>query len=178
MQQNTPSFTSDSYSQLLHDTFHARGTVVPNTATVSAMPSHPVGHVFLTLQWNSLGRASFEGHEGRRGKTRCVLLHFESSKRCVCPLYKFLQAFKVVKLFLKHPVFFVKFMCKAHHEDVWRQSEHTAFNPRRSENWTCFPLHCINEWRVPVCFSYSVRSTDNSWSIFIKNNPINGSVLP
>ena len=39
-----------------------------------------------------------------RGKTRCVLLHFDSSKRCVCPLYKFLYAFKVVKLFLKHPV--------------------------------------------------------------------------
>ena len=39
-----------------------------------------------------------------RGKTRCVLLYFVSSKRCVCPLYKFLYAFKVVKLFLKHPV--------------------------------------------------------------------------
>jgi len=39
-----------------------------------------------------------------RGKTRCVLLHFDSSKRCVCPLYKFLYAFKIVKLFLKHPV--------------------------------------------------------------------------
>ena len=30
------------------------------------MPSHPVGHVFLTLQWNSLGRASFEVHESQR----------------------------------------------------------------------------------------------------------------
>jgi hypothetical protein len=40
-----------------------------------------------------------------RGKTRCVLLHFDSSKRCVCPLYKFLYAFKFVKLFLKHPVY-------------------------------------------------------------------------
>jgi len=39
-----------------------------------------------------------------RGKTRCVLLHFDSSKRCICPLYRFLYAFKVVKLFLKHPV--------------------------------------------------------------------------
>jgi hypothetical protein len=38
------------------------------------------------------------------GKTRCVLLHFDSLKRCVCPLYKFLYAFKVEKLFLKHPV--------------------------------------------------------------------------
>jgi hypothetical protein len=35
------------------------------------------------------------------------LLHSDSSKRCVqvCPLYKFLYAFKVVNLFLKHPVF-------------------------------------------------------------------------
>ena len=40
-----------------------------------------------------------------RGKTRCVLLHFDSSKRCVCPLYKFLYAFKFVKFFLKHPVY-------------------------------------------------------------------------
>jgi hypothetical protein len=38
------------------------------------------------------------------GKARCVLLYFDSSKRCVCRLYKFLFAFKVVKLFLKHPV--------------------------------------------------------------------------
>jgi hypothetical protein len=38
------------------------------------------------------------------GKTRYVLLHFDSSKLCVCPLYKFLYAFKVVKLFLKHPL--------------------------------------------------------------------------
>jgi hypothetical protein len=30
------------------------------------MPSHPVAHVFLTLQWNSLGRASFEAHESQR----------------------------------------------------------------------------------------------------------------
>ena len=30
---------------------------------------------------------------------------FGSSKRCVCPLYKFLYAFKVVKLFLKHPIY-------------------------------------------------------------------------
>ena len=43
-----------------------------------------------------------------RGKTRCVLLHFDSWKRCVCPLYKFLYAFKVVKLFLKHSVFVTK----------------------------------------------------------------------
>jgi hypothetical protein len=44
------------------------------------------------------------------GKTRCVLLHFDSSKRCVCPLYKFLYTFKVVKLFLKHPVYILGFV--------------------------------------------------------------------
>jgi len=39
------------------------------------------------------------------------LLHFDSSKRCVCPLYKFLYAFIVIKLFLKHPVFHcIKYM--------------------------------------------------------------------
>jgi hypothetical protein len=46
-----------------------------------------------------------------RGKTRCVLLHFDSSKCCVCPLYKFLYAFKVVKLFLKHPVYIYDISC-------------------------------------------------------------------
>jgi hypothetical protein len=30
------------------------------------MPSHPVGHVFLTLEWNGLGGASFEVHESQR----------------------------------------------------------------------------------------------------------------
>jgi hypothetical protein len=33
------------------------------------------------------------------GKTRCVLQHY------ICPLHKFIQVFKVVKLFLKDPVF-------------------------------------------------------------------------
>jgi hypothetical protein len=38
------------------------------------------------------------------GKTRCVLLHYDCSKHCTCPLNKFIHAFKVVKLFLKHQV--------------------------------------------------------------------------
>jgi hypothetical protein len=38
-------------------------------------------------------------------KTRCALLHYKSSKHCMRPLNKFIQAFKVVKIFLKHPVF-------------------------------------------------------------------------
>jgi hypothetical protein len=46
------------------------------------------------------------------GKSRCVLLHFDSSKRCVFPLYKFLYAFKVVKLFLKHPVHHMCVKCR------------------------------------------------------------------
>jgi hypothetical protein len=37
-------------------------------------------------------------------QTCSVLLHYDSSKRCVCPLYKLVYSFKVVKLFLKHPV--------------------------------------------------------------------------
>jgi hypothetical protein len=35
-----------------------------------------------------------------------VLLHYESSKRCVCPLYKFVFSFKSVKLSLKHRIYF------------------------------------------------------------------------
>jgi hypothetical protein len=37
------------------------------------------------------------------GKTRCVLLHYDSSKHCTCPLNKFILAFKVVKLFFVTP---------------------------------------------------------------------------
>jgi hypothetical protein len=39
-------------------------------------------------------------------QTCSVLLHYDSSKRCVCPLNKFVYSFKVVKLFLKHPVYY------------------------------------------------------------------------
>jgi hypothetical protein len=38
------------------------------------------------------------------GKTRCVLLHDDSSKHCTCPLNKSIYAFKVVTLFLKRIV--------------------------------------------------------------------------
>jgi hypothetical protein len=40
------------------------------------------------------------------GKTRCALLHYDSWGHCACPLNKFMQAFKVVNLFLKHSVHF------------------------------------------------------------------------
>jgi hypothetical protein len=49
-------------------------------------------------------------HEGE-GAVHCyaqqtcsVLLHCDSSERCVCPLYKFVYSFTVIKLFLKHPI--------------------------------------------------------------------------
>jgi hypothetical protein len=32
------------------------------------------------------------------GKTRCVLLHYYSSKHCACPVNKFISALRVVKL--------------------------------------------------------------------------------
>jgi hypothetical protein len=38
------------------------------------------------------------------GKTRYVLLHYDSSNHRTCPLNTFIQALKVVKLFLEHPV--------------------------------------------------------------------------
>jgi hypothetical protein len=38
-------------------------------------------------------------------QTFSALLHYDSSKRCVCPLYKFVYSFEVLKLFLKHSVF-------------------------------------------------------------------------
>jgi hypothetical protein len=41
-----------------------------------------------------------------RGKTRCVLLYYDISKHGICPLRKCIYSFKVVKLFLKHPISF------------------------------------------------------------------------
>jgi hypothetical protein len=44
-----------------------RGTrILLRPDALCAIPSHPVGHVFRTLQWNCLGRASFEVHESQR----------------------------------------------------------------------------------------------------------------
>jgi hypothetical protein len=43
-----------------------RGTrILLRPIALCAMPSYPVAHVFLTLQWGSLGRASFEVHESQ-----------------------------------------------------------------------------------------------------------------
>jgi hypothetical protein len=39
------------------------------------------------------------------GETRCVFLHYDSSKHYTFPLNKFVYAFKVVKLFLKQPAY-------------------------------------------------------------------------
>jgi hypothetical protein len=40
----------------------------------------------------------------RASNLQCSAI-FGQLKRCVCPIYKFVYSFKVVKLFLKHPVY-------------------------------------------------------------------------
>jgi hypothetical protein len=52
----------------------------------------------LLYRWKSHWTATIPG------KTPCVLLHYDSSKHCTRHLNNFIQAYKVVKLFLKHPV--------------------------------------------------------------------------
>jgi hypothetical protein len=47
------------------------------------------------------------------GKTRCVLLHFDSSKRCVCPLYKFLYVFQSCKVLFETPCIYPRHAQKA-----------------------------------------------------------------
>jgi hypothetical protein len=61
------------------------------------MTSHSSIWNTLHYQWKSHRKVSIPG------KTRCVLLHYDSSKHCICPLNKFIWAFKVVKLILKLP---------------------------------------------------------------------------
>jgi hypothetical protein len=53
---------------------------------------------YLHYQWKSRWTVTIPV------KTRCVLLHYDSSKHYTCPLNKVIYVFKVVKLFLKHPV--------------------------------------------------------------------------
>jgi hypothetical protein len=65
------------------------------TAAVAEVTSEMLPH----YKWKS--------HRTRtiRGKTR-VLLYYDISKHCTCPLNKFIYHFKVVKLFFKHPIFY------------------------------------------------------------------------
>jgi hypothetical protein len=44
-------------------------------------------------------------------QTCSVLLHYESSKLCICNPYKIVYTFKVVKHFWKHPVFRGLYYC-------------------------------------------------------------------
>jgi hypothetical protein len=48
----------------------------------------------------------------RASNLQCFAI-FDSSKHCVRPLYKFVYSFKVVKLFLKHPVLSLSFILTA-----------------------------------------------------------------
>jgi hypothetical protein len=52
----------------------------------------------LHYQWKSHWTVTIPG------KNWCVLLHYDSSKHCTCPLNNFIHAFKVVKPFLKQAV--------------------------------------------------------------------------
>jgi hypothetical protein len=65
-----------------------------------AIPSHPVARMFLMLQWNSFGRASFEVHESQRdvrlGKLVFPMLLCGEYYENVCTSRR-----KVVTLFLK-----------------------------------------------------------------------------
>jgi hypothetical protein len=91
------------------------------------------------------------------GKTWCVLLHFDSSKLCVCPLYKFLYAFKVVKLFLKHPVYCVD---KVYSFLMVHYMEHmvtTGLLTVKGKNYCCTVdfTSCPNVLRNDPCVSIS-----------------------
>jgi hypothetical protein len=72
-----------------------------------------LGHLRLIVEWRTVGacpdlncgraRSGSIGYYSTNVHQTCnVLLHYDGSKRCVCPLYKFVYSFKVVKLFLEH----------------------------------------------------------------------------
>jgi hypothetical protein len=61
-----------------------RGTrILLRLDVLCSMPSHPAVHVFLTLEWNSLGRASFEVHDSQRD-VRLGKLIFQAYRRGQC----------------------------------------------------------------------------------------------
>jgi hypothetical protein len=65
--------------------------------------------VIFVLLWNEelLEHVQIHDTGNVRLHEECsVLLHYDSSKRCVCPLYKFIYSFKVVELFLKQPIYY------------------------------------------------------------------------
>jgi hypothetical protein len=73
----------------------------------------------LHYQWKSHWTVTIPG------KTRCVLLHRDSSKHCTCPMNKFIQAFKVVKLFFFNTLYFRAhvpcLLCVVHTWTLWRK---------------------------------------------------------
>jgi hypothetical protein len=63
----------------------------------------------MSVQIHDTGNGRLHEEEGAVHcyvhQTCCVLLHYDSSRRCVCLLYKFVYTFKVVKFFLEHPIY-------------------------------------------------------------------------
>jgi hypothetical protein len=67
-------------------------------------------------------------------QTCSVLLHYDSWKCCVYPPYKFIYSFKVVKLFLEHPLFIRVRSISAHqwYIGIW-EAESNYDSPRNAE---------------------------------------------
>jgi hypothetical protein len=105
------------------------------------------------------------------GKTRCVLLHFDSSKLCVCPQYKFLYAFKFVKLFLKHPVFY-DFLhpletCNASGLEVaWMQLQVSTVQHITKQLERKLPCRVLKAWKNIKSYStgYFIHYSSNFFS--------------
>jgi hypothetical protein len=87
----------------------------PYVAIVSALVSVGLGKIAAGLRQHILGSESRGARDNifvSRLWESCIFflpsgslwIRPYSSKHCVCPLYKFIYSFKVVKLFLKHPI--------------------------------------------------------------------------
>jgi hypothetical protein len=60
----------------------------------------------IEYRWD-VCRITNGSHITIRGKTRCVLIYYDISKHCTCPLNKFIYSFEVLKLVLKHPILLI-----------------------------------------------------------------------
>jgi hypothetical protein len=82
----------------------------------------------------------------------CVLLHYDSSKRCTCPLNKCIYAFKFVKLYLKHPVrtlFDLNNFIETGHKRKWRMNEKLMY---------VLFSGAVNDLTARICWSTSIES--------------------
>jgi hypothetical protein len=111
------------------------------------------------------------------GKTRCVLLHFDSSKHCVCPLYKFLYAFKVVKLFSETPCISVIRSAREPYKMNWlpaclRPLCYLSIGPSRSvtlkRNFSFEKLSAVRQLQQNIFggFHFSFRTSELTGRMF------------